>query len=74
MKGLCMRNADQLLAAALKTQDPTELFQLVQEAVDCIRFVEAREAFTKIRETRLQDQVKRQSAMIENLERTLWKK
>jgi hypothetical protein len=69
-----MRTADQLLAAALKTQDSTALYQLVQEAVDCIRFVESREAFTKLRETQLQDQVKRQREMIDNLERTLWKK
>jgi hypothetical protein len=69
-----MRNADQLIAAALKTHDPIVLYKLVEEAVDGIRFVEAQLAFSRIREKKLEDQVTRQTSMIENLEKTLWNK
>lgn len=69
-----MRNADQLIAAALKTNDPTALYKLVEEAVDGIRFVEAQLAFSRGREKKLEAQVTRQTAMIENLEKTLWNK
>ena len=69
-----MKTADQLITAALKTQDPAQLYQLLEDAVDTIRRTEAQLAFSKNREQQLSAQVLRQTAMIDNLEKTLWGK
>lgn len=68
------RTADQILTAMLKTHDSIELYKLLEDAVDTIRFTEAQLAFSKSREKKLTEQVARQRAMIENLEKTLWGK
>jgi hypothetical protein len=67
-----MKTPDQIREAMVKTINPTELRMLLQEALDVIEFEQAQNAFVTLREKKLMDQVKRQTAMIENLEKTLW--
>lgn len=68
------RTADQLLTEALKTQDPIRLYQLLEDAIDTIRITDAQLAGSKIREKKMAEQIERQRAMIDNLEKTLWGK
>jgi len=69
-----MKTRDQLLQRALKTQDHRELYLILEEALSLVSFNEAQLGFSKVREQKLKDQVERQTAMITNLEKTLWKK
>jgi flagellin-specific chaperone FliS len=69
-----MKTPDQIREAMVKTINPTELRMLLQEALDVIAFEQAQNAFVTVREKKLIEQVKRQTAMIENLEKTLWSK
>lgn len=66
-----MRNRIQLLQAALLTHDPKVLFSLVEEALDVVQFMESKLAFSEMREKKLREMNKRQTAMIDNLEKTL---
>lgn len=69
-----MHDADELMKRALKTQDPGELFKLFEQSIGLVKFTQAQLAFSKKREQQLSDQVKRQTAIIDNLEKTLWNK
>lgn len=66
-----MRNRIQLLQAALLTHDPKVLFSLVTEALDVVQFMEGKLAFSEMREKKLKEMNTRQTAMIDNLEKTL---
>ena len=67
-----MKTHDEILTQALATQDPARLYQLVEQALELAQFHAAQAGFSKLREQKLQEQVKRQAAMIDNLEKTLW--
>ena len=69
-----MKTKDMILSEALKTQDATKLFALVEDALKLAEFHAAQRAFADARVTKLTEQVTRQVAMIENLEKTLWGK
>lgn len=69
-----MRTADQIISAALKTQSSAVLFLLVQEAVELAKFAQSKEELSRVREKKLTEQVQRQTALIDNLEKTLWSK
>jgi flagellin-specific chaperone FliS len=69
-----MKTHNQIREAMVKTIDPTELRMLLQEALDVIAFEQAQNAFVTVRVKKLIEQVERQTAMIENLEKTLWSK
>lgn len=69
-----MNTIPQLLSKALATQDTAILFSLFVQATEVAKFNEAQLAFSKARELKLKEQVDRQTAMIANLEKTLWKK
>ena len=62
---------DMIQAKALKTQDAAELYRLVEEALELADFYAAKKAFAEARVAKLTEQVARQSAMIENLEKTM---
>ena len=61
-----------ILQKALTTRDPDKLFSLLEEALEHGTFLASKLAFTEKREADLKAQVARQTAMIENLEKTLW--
>lgn len=69
-----MKTKEQLIQAALKTQDPSVLFSLLQQAIDLADFHASKVEFAKVREVKLKQQIERQTEMIANLEKTLWKK
>jgi hypothetical protein len=69
-----MKTADELIAEAVKTQDPKVLYKLVEQAVDLARFEASSKAFAERRMQIMAEQNKRQLAMIDNLEKTLWGK
>ena len=50
---------------ALKTQDSAELFKIIEEAIDGIKFNEAQVAFRDKKIKDLQAQVERQKKMLE---------
>ena len=64
----------EILSAAMKTRDPNEMLQLIEKALDLAEFNGAQLAFSRANEKKLREQVERQTAMIENLEKTLWGK
>ena len=63
-----------ILREALKTHDPARLYQLIEKALDLSKFHLAQKALAEKRMRSLQEQNERQAKMIENLEKTLWKK
>ena len=69
-----MKTEQQILQEALKTHDPVQLYKLVQDALDLSKFHAAQKGFADLRVKKLEEQVKRQTAMIDNLEKTLWGK
>ncbi len=69
-----MKTKQEILSQALATQDPQRLYTLLEQALALADFHAAQAAFSRTREQRLQEQVQRQTAMIDNLERTLWGK
>ena len=64
----------EILSAAMKTRDPNELLNLIEKALELAEFNGAQLAFSRANEKKLREQVERQTAMIENLEKTLWGK
>lgn len=69
-----MKTIDEIRQLALKTQDPAELLSLIHDALDLAEFYESRAEFSRLREVALAEQVIRQTRVIDNLEKTLWKK
>lgn len=69
-----MKSREQLVQSALKTQDPATLYALFEQAIELVKFHEAKVDFARVREEKLKAQVERQLKMIDNLEKTLWKK
>ena len=69
-----MKTELQILQEALKTQDPAKLYALVSDAIELAKFHAAQKAMADMRTKKLSEQVQRQAAMIENLEKTLWGK
>jgi len=69
-----MKTKTQIREAMVKTIDPTELMLLLREAIELVEFEESQNAFVTVRVKKLIEQVERQTAMIENLEKTLWSK
>ena len=69
-----MKTKDMILAEALKTQDASKLLLLVEDALKLAEFNAAQKAFADARVAKLTEQVTRQVAMIDNLEKTLWGK
>lgn len=69
-----MKSSEQLIKLALQTQDPAVLFSLFEQAIDLAKFEASQAEFSKVREAALKAQVERQTKMIDNLEKTLWKK
>ena len=64
----------EILSAAMKTRDPNELLNLIEKALDLAEFNGAQLAISRVNEKKLREQVERQIAMIDNLEKTLWGK
>lgn len=64
-------NSTEIMKKALVTQDPGRLFELLQEAIEEVKFLEAKNAFAEGKIKKLQDQVQRQVQMITNLENAL---
>ena len=69
-----MKTRDTILTEALKTQDPAQLYALVEAALDLAQFNGAQRAMAEGRVAKLTEQVARQRAVIDNLEKTLWNK
>lgn len=73
-----MKTAIQLLQAALlvplNSEEAGRLFVIVEQFYDLAKFQESTKEFSDDRVKKLQDQIERQKAMIENLEKTLWSK
>ncbi len=69
-----MKTIDQLVQQAVKSQSVSELYSLFEQAIDLARFEAAQAEFSKVREAKLRAQVDRQTKLIDNLEKTLWKK
>lgn len=64
----------EILQKALKTQDVSVLLNLVNEALELYMFEVASKAFVTANLNKAKDQIKRQSEMIDNLNKTLFKK
>jgi hypothetical protein len=47
---------------------------LFEQAIALVRFEASQAEFSKVREAKLRAQVDRQTKLIDNLEKTLWKK
>ena len=58
----------------MKTRDPNELLNLIEKALELAEFNGAQLAISRVNEKKLREQVERQIAMIDNLEKTLWGK
>lgn len=58
----------------LDTSDRSKTFDLLHEMLDAFQQVEAKVQFAEIRIKKLAEQNQRQLALIDNLEKTLWKK
>lgn len=69
-----MKTIDQLVQQAVKSQSVSELYSLFEQAIDLARFEATQAEFSKVREAKLRAQVDRQTKLIDNLEKTLWKK
>lgn len=69
-----MKTIDQLVQQAVKSQSVSELYSLFEQAIDLARFEASQAEFSKVREAKLRAQVDRQTKLIDNLEKTLWKK
>lgn len=67
-------NRLQILQQALATQDPAKLFSLVEEALALAQDEGISKAFAQSKVKKLEDQVRRQTVMIENLENALYGK
>lgn len=73
-----MKTALQLLQESLlvplNSEEATRLFKIVEQFYEITKFQESVKAFSDERVKKLQEQIDRQKAMIENLEKTLWGK
>jgi hypothetical protein len=69
-----VKTIDQLVQQAVKSQSVSELYSLFEQAIDLARFEASQAEFSKVREAKLRAQVDRQTKLIDNLEKTLWKK
>ena len=58
----------------LDISDRDKVYALVQEMLDALTQTEAKAAFAEVRIKQLTDKNQRQAAMIDSLEKTLWKK
>ena len=71
-----MAYRDYFLPKVLKLDinDRDKVYDLMHEMLDAFVQVEAKGAFAEMRVKKLTEQNQRQAAMIDNLEKTLWKK
>lgn len=60
--------------ALLVSHDADKLWKVFEDAMEHIIYVEAQRASREIEVKKLKAQNERQTAMIDNLEKTLWKK
>jgi hypothetical protein len=60
--------------ALLAAHDADKLWKLLEESLDYINYMEARYGFSQIELKKLRDQNQRQTAMIDNYEKTFLKK
>ena len=58
----------------LENNDHDKVYDLMHEMLDAFVQAEARAPFAELRVKKLTEQNQRQVAMIDNLEKTLWKK
>jgi hypothetical protein len=65
INGVQMMSWITLQQKALKTHDSAELFKIIEEAIDQIKFNEAQVAFLRKKINDLQAQVERQKKMLE---------
>jgi hypothetical protein len=73
-----MKTAIELLQDALKvplnSDEAGRLFKVVEQFYELTKFQASTKEFSDARVKKLQEQIERQKAMIENLEKTLWNK
>lgn len=62
------------LLVPLNSNEASRLFKIVGEFYEITKFQASTKEFSDDRVKRLQDQIERQKAMIDNLEKTLWSK
>lgn len=68
-----MKSLIELRAAAGATRDPATLYSLLEEALELAEFEAGRAEFALLREAKLRDQIQRQAAAVDNLQKTPWK-
>lgn len=73
-----MKTSLQLLQEALLvplvTDEAVRLYKIIEQFHELTKFHESTKEFSDKRVKKLQEQIERQKAMIENLEKTLWGK
>lgn len=73
-----MKTSIELVQDALKvplvTDEAVRLYKIVEQFYELTKFLESTKEFSDVRVKKLQEQIERQKAMIENLEKTLWGK
>lgn len=73
-----MKTSIELLQDALKvplnTDEAVRLYKIIEQFYELTKFQESTKVFADDRIKRLQEQIERQKAMIDNLEKTLWNK
>lgn len=73
-----MKTSIELMQDALKvplvTDEAVRLYKIVEQFYELTKFLESTKKFSDVRVKKLQEQIERQKAMIENLEKTLWGK
>lgn len=73
-----MKTPSQLLQEALLvpliSPESVRLYKIVSEFYEITKFQAAAKEFSDVRVKKLQEQIDRQTAMIDNLEKTLWGK
>jgi hypothetical protein len=73
-----MKTTIELLQDALKvpltSDEASRLFKVVEQFYELTKFQASTKEFSDARVKKLQEQIERQKAMIENLEKTLWNK
>jgi hypothetical protein len=73
-----MKTSIKLVQDALKvplvTDEAVRLYKIVEQFYELTKFLESTKEVSDVRVKKLQEQIERQKAMIENLEKTLWGK
>lgn len=69
-----MKQRDQILTEALKTQDSSKLFALIEDAIQLVDFSIAQKNFVDKRLKQLEEQIKNLMDLNSNLEKTIWNK